>query len=90
MSEPICYICGGIGRGPHSQKEQSGEVNHKFSENGDLVPVQRGSAQRPSNPQVIVAGAIDAPLRRLLIKKGILTDEDFSSLLDPGTSTSGD
>lgn len=86
MNNRSCLVCG-------TDRDDHGPMNHQFSEDGELRPVDRSTPRRQKNPQptVIVAGAIDMPLRKLLLDKGILTSEDFAALLDPAsTSSAGD
>jgi hypothetical protein len=85
MIERACLICGETDRDRHTDR------NHQFSEDGELRPVDRSTPRRQNNPQptVIVAGAIDMPLRKLLLDKGLLTSEDFAALLDSAESSLG-
>lgn len=87
---PRCGICGLL-RGEHDDREALGTTNHEFNEAGDLIPKDRAKAQRPqtqSFPRVI--GVYDLELRKILLDKGIISNEDFAALLNPGTRASRD
>lgn len=86
-----CLVCR-IEKPEHDKAEVLRTVNHKFSVNGELEALSKTSPKKaaPPRPQIMVVGAVDVNLRELLHKKGILTDEDLSALLDPGASAAGD
>jgi hypothetical protein len=90
MYEPDrCGVCS-RGNQEHIELEERGEINHKYSENGDLVRIDRSTPRKQQNRPTAVIGAIDIDLRRILLKKGIITNADFAALYDPGAGASGD
>lgn len=92
MKTDGCGICGEDDESKHRAAEQLGSLNHQWSTTGALIPVQRNGSTRPPRPQqpIMVVGALDLALRRLLVDKGILTDADLASLLSPGLGNDGD
>jgi hypothetical protein len=85
-----CSLCG-LEEEPHAQAEADRRVNHRWSPNGDLIPLPPAGNSAPRQPQqpIMVVGAIDTTLRKILLRKGIITDEDFTAILDPGSSAEG-
>ncbi len=86
-----CRVCG-VSEIPHRAAEMTGDTKHQFSTDGSLKavdPQSRARQQRQSQP-ILVVGAIDTGLRKLLLDKGILTNEDFATLLSPGPGDEGD
>lgn len=75
----------------HRAAEAAGKLNHRFSHNGELYPVEKIPRQAPP-ARAIIANAVDMQLRELLISKGILTYEDFgwSPVHSPGSGNAGD
>lgn len=86
----LCEICS-VDRPTHRNRESRGELNHRFSEEGELVQLERPTPrqQQPSRIQTMV-GAIDFELRRVLLEKGIINNEDFAALYHLGASAPGD
>lgn len=80
----FCKVCG-VDRGLHTP------LNHKFSTDGTLVPIEKLPPQstRPQT-RVVIANAVDMELRDLLIRKGVLTYEDFGLVHHAGTGVAGD
>lgn len=83
MSEEPCSICGG-------DKDEHEVLNHEWNLYNQLIPRDRKKPTPRGQQPILVVGAIDTGLRRLLLEKGILTNEDFATLLSAGTSADGD
>lgn len=86
MLEPrdeICSICGGC-------KDDHEILNHEFNLNNQLIPKDRSTPKRQPAGIPMVVGAIDIDLRRILLEKGIINNEDFTALRHPRTGTAGD
>lgn len=82
-NEDACSICGG-------SKDEHEALNHEFNLHNQLIPKER-SKPRPQPRQIpTVIGGIDIELRRVLLEKGIITNEDFTSLRHPGAGAPGD
>jgi hypothetical protein len=84
-----CLLCG-KNELPHAQAEARGEINHRWTDTGKLIPVDPKSRRKSPQSPILVVGAVDTGLRKLLLDKGLLTHEDFASLLGAGPSTEGD
>jgi hypothetical protein len=85
-----CALCS-RGSEEHKELEERGEINHRFSESGNLEQIDRSTPRKQqARPTAAVIGAIDIDLRRILLKKGIITNADFAALYDPGAGASGD
>lgn len=69
-----CSICG-TAEGPHRQGEASGQVNHQYSTDGQLRPVEHKAEPKPDR---VVASA-DPVVRLLLIEKGIFTYDELTA-----------
>lgn len=78
MTEPpaTCPICG-KDQETHRMLEQQGILNHQFSSDGSLVPVDHKPKSAARRNEVLVVPGVDIALRNLLIRKGILSDSDF-------------
>ncbi len=63
--DPICRVCG-------TTKSAHGGLNHEFSLTGELV-----KAQPKKDPAARAVVVVDSHLRKILVRKGILTAEDF-------------
>lgn len=63
--ESVCKVCG-------TARSAHGALNHEFSLSGDLIKVQ--PKKDPAARAVVV---VDSHLRKILVRKGILTAEDF-------------
>lgn len=76
-----CDICKTLRR-VHEEWEGLGQIQHKFSEHGELVQVDQTSSDAPPEPatRILVAPQPDLALRKLLLVKGILTKEDLDTL----------
>jgi hypothetical protein len=83
MSEAPCSICG-------SPKEHHDRMNHEYNLHNQLITRSNTSPKATAQQPILVVGAIDTGLRRLLLEKGILTNEDFATLFSVGASTEGD
>lgn len=74
-ANPRCKICS-MSQREHSTAEREGTTRHKFSETGDLVPVdppeksKKPSGVGPKTPS-------DPILRYVLVNKGIITVEEL-------------
>lgn len=79
----LCKVCG-LDRSTHALK-----MNHQFSTDGSLVPIEKVPRQSLP-PRMIIANAVDVELRDLLIRKGVLTYEDFGLVHQPGSGDAGD
>jgi hypothetical protein len=84
-----CGICS-RGQEEHLQLEESRQINHQYNEAGNLVQVDRSTRRGQARTVPMVVGAIDVELRRILFKKGLITDADFAALHDPGAGAAGD
>lgn len=87
-----CGICGSDDRPYHDELVANKVLHHKWSVDGNLEavhPTPPAKRQPPKN-QIMVVGAIDISLRKLLHDKGIISDEDFAALCNPGTRPAGD
>lgn len=84
-----CGVCS-RSQEEHIELEEAGQINHRYRENGDLVQIDRSTPRGPARQVPMVVGAIDVELRRILFKKGLITNEDFAALHDPGASAPGD
>jgi hypothetical protein len=87
-----CWVCGSDDRPRHDELVANYVIHHRWSPNGDLVRAERPLPASPKQPrqQIMVVGAVDTTLRKILMDKGIISDQDFAALLDPGDSTDGD
>lgn len=85
-----CRVCGSQDEQLHRTKEQDGILNHQWSTTGELIRVAKTPPSRARQTPILVVGGIDTGLRKLLLDKGILTHEDFASLLSSGPGTEGD
>lgn len=77
-----CEICSRT-RPEHREAEASGEVNHKFSEDGRLTPLKREQAAAPGAPMP----PSDPVLRLLLIEKGLVTSSELEEMTQRLRST---
>jgi len=85
-----CLICG-LDEREHKAQEAAGKIRHAWTNTGELVVSQaKLSAQPRRQPQVVIANGVDLQLRRILMDKGIISNEDFTALLDPGHGDLGD
>lgn len=85
-----CLICG-VGEHQHKAQETAGDIRHAWTNTGELVVSQARLGPAPRRqPQVVIANGVDLQLRRILMDKGIISNEDFTALLDPGHSDLGD
>lgn len=87
-----CGLCGRQ-EDEHRVLEQQKLLNHRYSESGDLVQVERGPARqsKPKPPrEVMVVPAVDLLLRQLLVRKGIISEADLADLGAVGTVDRGD
>lgn len=84
VNEP-CTICG-------NAEDEHDAMNHQYNLNHELITKVRSTPakQRRQTNQIMVVGAMDTDLRRILLDKGIITGEDFAALRDPGTGPAGD
>jgi len=60
-------------------------VNHQFSGDGQLAPVERTppgtfGSSRPQQPQVVIAPSPDIMLRKMLLELGVITQEQYAML----------
>lgn len=62
---PLCRIC-------DATEDNHEQYAHEFSRDGKLVPKEK---KKEPAPKVVVV--VDAHLRKILVRKGILTAEDF-------------
>ena len=79
----VCEICG-------TQRDEHGDKHHRFSEEGEFVPMEagakprqeapkeRGSAPRPVGTEHVAA--LHLRLIEVLVEKGILDGEDLHKL----------
>lgn len=81
-----CQVCGEI-------RENHGDKNHKFSTDGQLLPLdppKPASREAPRHRDDVVAEAIKAEsfamLLEVLAEKNILNEKDIIRILMPGTS----
>lgn len=80
-----CHICRTL-RGVHAVWENSGQIQHVFSEHGELVQVdpdtvgQQSPSDASASPRILIAPQPDLALRKLLLTKGILTQADLDTL----------
>lgn len=81
--DEACTICGGT-------KDEHEELNHEFNLNNQLIPKQRTASRPQSRAPIMVVGAIDTQLRKILLDKGILTNEDFAPVRNSGSGPDGD
>lgn len=84
-----CGLCS-RGEGEHAALEELGQINHRFSENGNLEQIDRSTPKKQPRAVPTVVGAYDMELRRILLDKGIISHEDFTALRNPGAGASGD
>lgn len=79
-----CAHCS-LTRDQHKTAESAGRVNHMFSVDGSLAPVERTPPQAPQGgaPQIIVAPAPDIMLRKMLLELGVITQEQYQRLFGP-------
>lgn len=85
MIEDLCKICGkDVDR--HRDLESDGIINHKFSRDGALETLERAGKKTDRRQEVMVVPGADLTLRKLLIEKGILSEQDF---IDAGALGSG-
>jgi hypothetical protein len=100
-----CVHCGVV-QSEHLAREGEGRVHHKFSLTGDLERVERPTktlGQRPSQSstpdhiRIVVAPAPDLALRQLLLRLGVVTEEQLVQIEDAAAivpltrgATSGD
>lgn len=77
-----CSICGGT-------EDDHKMLHHQFNLHNQLIPKKtlEPKAQVQRVPTVI--GGIDLELRHILLEKGIITNEDFTALRNPGGGPSG-
>ena len=82
-NDEVCSICGG-------SEDEHGSLHHEFNLNNQLIPRSR-EVKRPKVERIpTVVGAIDLELRHILLEKGIITNEDFAALRNPGAGAAGD
>lgn len=84
-TERQCGICG-LDQFVHRQREAQGQVNHVWNADGDLIQVKREPA-KPAMPTIMI---VDAELREVLLRKGVITVEDFTALRDSRPGPAGD
>jgi hypothetical protein len=83
MIDAACQICGIVGKTAHTEAEEAGIRNHKFSENGELVTTdRRPKAVAQTQAPTVIIRTVDTSLRRLLFQKGVLDDADLASLFN--------
>lgn len=82
-NEEPCSICGGT-------EDEHDVLNHEYNLHNQLIPKNRKKSTPRGQQPILVVGAIDTGLRRLLLEKGILTNEDFATLFSAGTGADGD
>lgn len=83
LMDDACSICGG-------SKDEHEDMNHEFNLNNELITKDKSPRQQRQRVVPTVVGAYDIELRRILLDKGIITNEDFTALRNPGTCASGD
>lgn len=66
-------------------------LNHEFNLNNQLIPKHKSdkSTERVQRVPTVIGG-IDLELRHILLEKGIISNEDFTALRNPGGSPSRD
>lgn len=79
IAEDTCQICG-KGWREHQDLTNRGIINHEFSRNGELTPVDRSpkKKQQKSPNEVMVVPGVDLLVRRLLVEKGVLSEADLA------------
>lgn len=77
-----CGICDSDEPEQHQLDEANGVIHHRWSIAGDLVPVDRRPQKQRQQPPITVIRSVDTSLRRLLMEKGVLTDEDIATLFN--------
>lgn len=83
-AELACSICGG-------SKEDHEMLHHEFNLFNQLIPKHKPQkANQPVQRVPTVIGGIDLELRHILLEKGIISNEDFTALRNPGGSPSRD
>ncbi len=86
-TEELCGICG-CTREEHSRREEARNVNHAWNLAGNLIPLDRKpKPTRPTQPVIVI---VDAELREVLLRKGVITVEDFAALRDSRPGPAGD
>lgn len=81
MAEGPCVIC----KTPwaeHKLAEANGELHHVWSSDGSLKHAESPRPERQTGQRVLIANAVDAQLRDILIAKGVLSSEDFAAPRD--------
>lgn len=63
--DPVCRVCG-------TTKSAHEGLNHEFTLTGELKKVEP-----KKDPSARVVVVVDSHLRKILVRKGILTAEDF-------------
>lgn len=83
MSDVPCAWCG-IPKAEHARREGTRETNHRWAagKEGGITLVDDGpAAAQPGNaPRIAIMPAPDLALRRLLVSKGILTEDELGAL----------
>lgn len=88
--EPTCPICGKT-REEHLQLEAQRILNHQFTADGSLLPVDRSpKGKSDRRREVMVVPGADVTLRAALIRKGILDEADLADLGAIGAVSQGD
>lgn len=81
MASDGCMVCSKDREG-HRQAEAAGEVNHEFSETGQLVPLKK--PERTVQTQTL---PFDPVLRLLLVEKGLVTGAELEEMSQRLAST---
>ena len=88
MMNKSCGICG-MDKLAHDKAEFLRTVNHVWNLAGDLVPIDRKPAPPARSTQAAIV-IVDAELREVLLRKGVVTVEDFAALRDSRPGPAGD
>lgn len=84
-ADQSCGVCG-MGKLAHDKAEFLKTINHVWNAEGELIQVK----PEPPKPRTQAIVIVDAELREILLRKGVITVEDFASLRDSRPGTAGD